>query len=232
MKEAERKIKRILRTPSVFNWTRLNYERTDETAKAVKRFAESDHQISLKPVYSLCTKLAQRDLGLNEAYEKISEWKGYAGQAAFEIIPIFHNWLELNQIQTVDIFDNNQRISFPIGRWADGSVLSIPLLPNFFTMIRGRPTPVYILGWSSITFNYYQIQLCCSIIKKSVLSYTDLIGSDAKVITFSKDKWSGLRIQGEWSVNKFGTLQEEVIHDQMQRYFKSLSIVIDQIRGE
>ena len=225
MNGIDKKIRRIEKTPGVFNWARLNSERKDETVDRIVRLADSSHMQSLRPIYGLCTSVANRSKSFDDCMAKISAYRGYHRDAAEGILPVFQNWVEISQVETVDAFSEENYL-FPFARNDKGKVSSIPLKPHF-VVIRGEQLrPTYLLGWAHIPLSLFQIRLACSVIRHAVLTRLDFIGADASVLTFQQDKWTKNRLQGEWSVNTFGNMPLDEVAVHTNRYSEALQEAI------
>ncbi len=229
MSEIEKKIKKIKKIPGVINWARQNYKRTDDTQKKLQNLVSNPIGISLQPIYGLCKKLAYRDMAFEEAYEKVSGYRGSLGSSGTSILRAFHDYIEQSQIEAVKEFDGFS-MPYPIARDVDGEPLAIPVKPHFVTIREGKLRPTFIIGWADRPLNAYQIRLLSTIISNSLLTQQDFIGSDADIVAFPKMKWSSARECNQWPVSRFANLSNEELADQFERYSRALRNVIATLR--
>lgn len=230
MDENETKIRRILRTPSIFNWARILRPRTDQTCFQIERLAEGEVRRSLRPAYRLCRQMALREKSFEECLEKASGYEGFAHDSSTELVELLHQYLTLNQIEVVPEF-KDRLFRFPIGKSPTGGMLTVPTNPDFVT-IRGETLePNFLLGWSSDPFKANQYHLVSSIIKIAVLSREDFRGCDARIITFRRDPWSGKRICKSWLVSQFPDVPPHFVNGEILRYNNALLQVFEKLQG-
>lgn len=231
MDPIEKKIARLLSIPGVLNWARQNFPRSDETEKAIQKFADAGISVSLNPVYALCEKMALREMTYEQAYAKAENYKSFHRMAATEILPLFQDFIAKNQFEALSDF-KGFRTPFPIGRRPDGKTSSIPVRPTFVTIRQAKLHPVFVLGWADSPLREHQRRLISSVIRRALLTQQDFLGSDAEVVTFSRFKGQKVRYQGGWLISQYPDLSDQELQSQIERYNLALMRVIDRIREE
>lgn len=232
METIEQKLSRIIRVPSLINWARQNFQRTDKTRDSLKAIADSKILISLHAVYLLCAKLAYKEVSYEEAWDTAMSYKGFPGRAAQEIIPIFNEYITRGQIDALPEF-RDFRIPFPIGKnpLDIKKTLAIPVKPTFISIQEGKLRPVFLVGWVDSPLNYHQRRLISAIIRRAILTQQDFIGSDADIVTFARKKYTrSERELGVWRVSQFPDYSDEELVDQFARYSRALQMVIDYLK--
>ena len=226
MTDNEKKISRLLKIPGVLNWARQNHPRLDDTRKALEKLANAEIQVSLSPIYSLCARMAYREISYEEALAKAQSYEGrFYRDAALEIVPLFQEYLEFNQAEAIEQF-KRLRIPFPIGKNPEGKVASIPVRPTFVTIRDGRLLPVFLLGWVNSPLTYEQCRLISAIIRRALLTQQDFLGSDAEIVTFARKKKSDFRYRGGWLISAFQDLSEAELTKQIETYNQALELVL------
>ena len=228
MDEKERKIKRILRTPSIFNWARIIRPRADDTRFQIQRLAEGENRRSLRPAYKLCRQLALREKTFDEVIERAEGYEGFAHDSCVEILEEFYRYLIENQIEVVDAF-KDRIYRFPLGQGPRNRMLTVPTDPDFVTIRGDRLEPNFILGWADDPFKLRQIQLIAGVIGVSVLSREDFVGCDARVLTFRRDQWTGKRVCQSWVISQYAGIAPETLNDDVLRYNRALHDVVRMI---
>ena len=229
METIDKKISRLLRIPGVLNRARQNHPRTDQTEKALQKLADSGISVSLNPVYSLCAKIALREMTYEEAYEKALRYKSFHRQSATEILPLFQDYIAKNQFEALPDF-KNFRAPFPIGRNSDGKTSIIRVRPTFVTIRQGKLHPVFVLGWIDAPLRDFHKRLVSAIVRRALLTQQDFLGSDAEIVSFPRHKGHKIRYQGGWLVSQFPDLDDLELQKQIQRYNDALDRVIEQLR--
>lgn len=225
MDQIEKKIQRLTRIPSLLNWARQNHQRTDDTRKALQKLIDADLTISLGAVYTLCAKVAYRELTYDDAYDKALSYKEFHRNAATEILPLFQDYLAKNQAEAVPEF-RNLRAPFPIGRTAEGRTSTIPVRPAFVTIRQGKLHPVFLLGWVDSPLSYHQKRLVSAVVRRALLSQQDFRGCDAEVVTFPRFKGYKDRYLGGWMISAFPDLSDDELARQIQIYNSAVQQVI------
>ena len=232
MTENERAIRVISRPSPVVNWTRNNLRRLDDTKRSLMRFAKSPPKHSLGQVYDICSEIACKHISFEEALVRIEEIKHpVTRQSAKAVIPIFFRYAKSHKIDGVEEL-KDVGIPFPIGRASDGKTTNIPVKPTFIAVHEGKLRPYFIIGWSKLAYNDYQKKLLSTIICRTLLTQQDYIGSDAQIVCLPRMKWSMARDIREWSALTYGTLSDDQLNEQIERYGLALAEVINELKGE
>lgn len=230
METIDKKIARLLRIPGVLNWARQNHPRTDETEKALQKLADSAISVSLNPVYSLCAKLALREISYEEAYSRALRYNEFHRNAAMEILPLFQEYIAKNQFEALDDF-KSLRAPFPIGRNSEGKASVIPVTPTFVTIRQGKLHPVFVLGWVDAPLKDSQKRLVSAVVRRALLTQQDFLGCDAEIVSFPRFKGHKIRYQGGWLVSQFPDLEDDELQRLLQRYNIALERVLERIKA-
>ena len=232
MKHNEQAVKRLMRPPSVANWTRHNFRRLDDTRRGLLRFATVPPIHSLAEVYSICEAIVTDQISLDQALKcAISIAHPVTRKAAIQIIPIFFNHAQNNSLDGISAF-KGFNTSYPIGRAPDGKTMVIPVSPTFTILENGLLTPVFLIAWSTLSLNDYQKQLMSTIICNAILTQQDFSDSDALVICTPKYKSTEVRHIRSWKARDYAVLTDDQLQDQFLRYGTALADVMRTLRGE
>jgi hypothetical protein len=232
MRDVEKILRKLFRPPSVANWVRHNFKRSDRTRNGLLRFAQVPPTYSLKDVYSICEAIVTDSISLEQAEkcaERIKDEK--AREAARDIIPLFHAYVRETGFEGLSAFKGFST-PYPLGKGPDGKNITIPVTPTFIILQGAALVPVFVVGWASLTLNDYQKQLMSTIIKDALLTQEDFLGSDALVVCTPKLKRTNARHLVEWLVSTYGSLTEDELQDQFSRYRKALDDVARTLRSE
>lgn len=232
MKNSEQAVKRILRPPSVANWVSHNHRRLDKTKNGLLRFAQVPPKHSLGSVYEICEGIVTDRISFEQAMKCVDSVKHpLTRQAAREIIPVFFSYAQSCQLDGLPIF-KDFRSPYPIGRSADGSTITVPVIPTFTILRDDRPTPVFMIGWASRQLTGYQKQLLSTVIHNAILTQQDFIGSDALIVRTPRSKLTNTRTIQDWWVRDYPLLTDDELHAQFQRYGQAVADVVRTLRGE
>jgi len=232
MRDVEKILKKLFRPPSVANWVRHNYKRTDKTRSGLLRFVRVPPTYSLREVYAICEAIVTDQIALEQAekcIEGISDSK--AKEAAREIVPLFHAYVRETGFEGVSAFKGFST-PYPLGKGPDGNNISIPVTPTFIILQNGQLVPVFVIGWATMTLNDYQKQLMSTIIKDALLTQQDFLDSDALIVCTPRLKRTNARHLLEWRVSEYGCLTEDELQDQFSRYRSALEDVARTLRSE
>ncbi len=230
METSETKIKRLLRTPGIFNFARQNKERFDETLREVRLIVDQPPQRSLKPVADVCTALANRQKTYSEAIDAVSHYTGYLRMAADEVIPALDEYLTRNQYEVAPELAQDSH-KYPFARALAGASRAIPISPTFVTIEKGMLVPNYLLCWASVKFNWHQARLICSILNDGILSHQDYLGSDGRIIFLKRGKWEGTRDVETWRIRDYATMSRHEIEAQFERYNRAVTQVLSELQA-
>ena len=232
MDDIDGQLKRIFRPHSVVNWVRHNMRRLDDTQQRIRDFALRPPQHSLSPVYAICQDIVITGKSLEDSLRACDTIKRPLVRiAASEIIPRFHQYATRNNIEGVADLCGFE-IMYPIGRGPDGKTLAIPIRPTFIAIDGDKLKPYFIIGWSKLAYDHYQKQLLSTIICKAVLSHQYFLGSDAQIVCLPRMKLSRARDLLEWRATLYGTLSDEQLLEQFERYGAAVNLVARELRGE
>lgn len=225
METPEEKISRVRKIPSLIGWARQNFRRSDKTRDSLMRLAETKIQISLNSVYGLCRKRVYRELTEDEAWDRALAFSGFPGKAARSILPVFEEYIRERQIEAPEEF-RDFAAPFPIGRDESGSPIVIPVKPTFISIQEGELRPVFLVGWVDSPLDFHQRRLIAAIVRRSILSQQDFLGSDADIVTFVRKKFSQDRQLGVWKVLDMPDYSDSELVDQFNIYTKALRDVV------
>jgi hypothetical protein len=217
----------ITKISSVLNWTLQNFPRLDQTADALLKLEKNPPKKSLRPINKICAQIANREIDLEEANRLTDHYTDYLRMAADQIIPEFYKYAVENQVSATRAFDS-ERFIFQIGKLPDGSSNYIILEPTYYAIEGDFVVPTFVLGWTKIPFDTYKKKLSSSIINRALLSRQDFIGSDARIVTFPRHKWSKTKREiGGWMVSRYANMDESELQTSLDRYNKALRIVLE-----
>ena len=232
MINVEATIKRLLKPPSVANWVRHNFKRTDRTRKGLLRFAKVPPTHSLAEVYSICAAIVTDQIDLEQADKCIDRDKDTRAKvAAREIVPLFYAFAKEQNLEGLAAFKGFST-PYPLGRGPDGKAISIPVTPTFTIIRAGALVPVFLIGWATLPLDDYQKALLSTIINDALLTQQDFLGSDALIICTPKHRKTDARQILTWHASKYATLSEDDLQDQFIRYRKALDDVARTLRSE
>lgn len=218
-KSVQQRIDEMRRPPTLANWVRLNARRRDETTTRIARFVLAKPRHALTLVYGLLADYVNLGstaenvrTGIDGLVDPLVQRLGH--EIATALLP----WFDKNQIRGLPAFSTTLE-RFPIGR-----KVFIPIRPTFVAMINGRPTPVFIIGWTAQNaLTGYQKQLLATMIYSALLTQEDFIESDALVLFTPRHKYSttAREIREMW-VSKIPLLTDEQLRAQFKCYGDAL----------
>ena len=230
METVETKIKRLLKTPGIFNFARQNKERYDDTLREVRRIVDHPPQRSLKPVADICSALANRQVSFDEAIDATAHYQGYLRMAADEVIPALDNYLTNNQFEVAPELAED-RHKYPYARDLGGAARAVPITPTFVTIEKGMLMPNYLLCWANVGFNWHQARLICSILSDGILTLEDYLGSNGRIIFLRRGRWEGIREVETWMISDYADMSRREIEEQFQRYNRAVAQVLDELQS-
>jgi hypothetical protein len=232
MSKREQRKRKLLSLPSVENWARNNRPRLDETFFVLSNFDKNPPQFGLTPVKVLCSSLAKGKLTFAEALEKANSIKHDAVRAsAQQVLPAFANYLRRKPIEGLDAFDGF-RITYPIGPRPGGGTLFIPIVPTFVGMRGGQLVPIFIIPWSSLSFDDFQKVLVSSVLKDALLSHQEFIGCDGEVVAFPKIEEEQVRYESSWGIRSYALMDREDLNRQFSVFGRALLKVVEELDKE
>lgn len=227
-KTPQQRVEEMRRPPSLPNWVRLNHQRRDETARRITRFVLAKPRHALGQIYRLiadyitlgvsaATIRSGIDLILDPLVRKLGH------EIATALIP----WLDKHDIKGIQAFDGMIE-RFPIGR-----KIIIPVKPNFVFIRDGKPTPVFIIGWSSNPLSVFQKRLLATMIHRAILTQEDFEGSDALILFVPRHKYSkSTREVREMWVKGSWLLSDDELRHQFDCYGNALDDAVPVILKE
>lgn len=222
----------VTRISNVLNWARQNFQRLDDTVDALIRLERNPPKRSLRPILQICAEIANREIGLEEALERVAGYDSYLRMAADQILPEFHQYAQERQIIATREFDV-EKYSFQLGKFPDGSSNYTRIEPTYFSIEGDKVVPTFVIGWTKVPFDNYKKRLSSSLIARALLSHQDFINSDARILTFARSKWSATqRERGGWRVSQYSDMTDEELQACLDRYDKALAQVLNLLREE
>jgi hypothetical protein len=231
MNKIEEVIRRLRRPPSVANWVRHNFKRSDRTRRGLLNFAKAPPLYSLSDIYGICGAIVTDQLSFHQAMRCLEGVKDKrAKEAGKEIVPLFHKFAQEAQLDGLAAFKGFSS-PYPIGR-ANNETLSIPVTPTFTILNEGKLVPVFVIGWASMPLNDYQKRLLSTIIHDAILTQQDFIGSDALIVCTPRNKRTKARDLMTWKATEYADLSQDELQEQFSRYRSALEEVIRALRAE
>ena len=228
IKSPQQRVEEMRRPPSLPNWVRLNDQRRDETARRITRFVLAKPRHALGQVYRLisdyvtlgvtaATTRASLDLILNPLVRKLGH------EIATALIP----WFDEHGVKGVQAFSGMAE-RYPIGR-----KIVIPVRPTFVYLRDGKPTPVFVVGWSTSPLSGFQKRLLATMIHRAILTQEDFEHSDALILFTPRQKFSkSSRDVREMWVRKSWLLSDDELRQQFDCYGNALDDAVPVILRE
>lgn len=224
--------KRLLRLPTVENFSRNNWQRTDDTHLALKNLDRYPPPFSLGPLKALCADIVALDLSQADIALRIQKMRHPAvNQAAREIIPEFLRHLRQHEVQYVPEF-TGFKINYPVGPNPDGGTLYVPVAPTYTCFLDGALTPVFVIPWSKLSFSDFQKLLMSSIIQDALLTHQDFLDCDALVMAYPRIEDAHERYPVAWNVTSYARLDREQLNHQFLTYSRALKKVLEELDAE
>lgn len=232
MEDTEKRIKRLMRLPSLVNWVRHNKRRLDETVFQLREFANNPPRHSLQPVQKLCAALAYGKLTQESALEKAEEIVRPAARvAAREVIPAFCRYLAKTGIEGASELDGFHAM-YIIGKRPNGEPLLVPVKPTFIGIKNDELMPVFVVPWVDFKLDGFQKYLLSTIICDAILTQQDFLNSDAEILAFPRIKNTKTRHQRGWHARQYNLLSQDDLIEQFERYSRALRTVVAELRAE
>jgi len=222
----------VTKISNVLNWTRQNFQRFDDTVDALLRLERNPPKQSLRPILQLCSEIANREVSLEGAIERTAHYDGYLRMAADQILPVFYEYAQERQLVATREFDS-ERYSFQLGKLPDGKSNYTRIDPTYFSIEGGNVVPTFVLGWTKVPFDLHKKRLSSSLISRALLSRQDFIGSDVRILTFARGKWSPTQRElGGWLVSQYADMDDEELQICLDSYDRALRHVLDSLRQD
>jgi hypothetical protein len=236
MRELEKRKQRLLRLPSVENWTRNNRPRFDDTLFALANFDRNPPQFGLREVRTFCALFAQGRISFRDVMEKIEAIRHPAVRAsARQVLPGLAAYLKRTSMEGLEAF-HGFRITYPIGPRPGGGTLAIPITPTFVGLRNDALVPVFVIPWAKLSFNDFQKRLMSSILKDALLSHQEFIRSDCEIVAFPKiendDVPEDVRYECSWGVRSYASMDREDLDRQFSIFGRALNKVIEDMVEE
>jgi len=226
MNDKAKRRKRLLRLPTVENFSRNNWQRTDETQLALSNLDKNPPPFSLGPVKKLCADVVVSNLELSQIEDRIGKIRHPgANRAAIEIIPEFLRFVRSHEIEGVPEFAEF-KVTYPIGPNPDGGTLNVPVAPTFVCFLDGELTPVFLIPWTKLAFSNFQKILMSSLIQDALLTHQDFLGCDALVMAFPLIEDTRQRYPVSWGVTSYALMDREHLNHQFLVYGRALRNIL------
>lgn len=232
MDDTEKKIKRLMKPPSLVNWVRHNKRRLDDTIFQLREFTNNTPHHSLQPVQKLCAALSYGNISEADALEKAEKINRPAARAAArEVIPTFCRYLSKTGIEGVPELDGFQAM-YIIGKNPNDEPMFVPVRPTFIGIKNDKLTPVFVVAWADFNLDGFQKYLLSTIICDAILTQQDFLNSDAEITAFPRIKNTKSRTQRGWQARQYDLLSQDDLIEQFERYSRALRAVIAELRSE
>jgi hypothetical protein len=228
VKSVEALISKVRRPPSLPNWVRLNDRRQDETARRIANFALSSPRHALAKVYQIAADYATFGLSRLEALTAASKiGNPVVRKLGREILSALLPELDRLNLRGIQVF-HDMNVPYPIGRG-----VNVPVKPTFVSLQDGKLTPVFIIGWTSISLKTFQLRLLSTIIYEAILTQEGFEGSDAYVIFAPRIKSAkGDRYVRTLAVTQYERLSSQELRDQFDCFGNALDDAVPIILNE
>lgn len=218
--------KKLKQPPSAPNWVRYNYVDQVSTTKAIAQFALGFPRASLFQIYRAIADMVILNVSHEDAIKSVSLIKDpLAAKLGKEIVTAFAAYNNEKRLDGLEIFEGT------VGLFKVSREISVPVKPTFVILQDGKPTPVFLIGWTTMPFSPHQKRLLTTVIEDSLLSLSDFVGSDAVIICAPRIGKTRRKITS-WLASEFPRLNAEEIADQLERYTTGLNQAIPLVKAE
>lgn len=228
MKSLEALVEKVRKPPSLPNWVRLNDRNRIETTRRITSFALSSPRHALAKVYQIAADYATFGLSQLEALTAAAKISNpVVRKLGREILSALLPELDRLNLKGIQVF-HEMKVLYPIGRG-----ITVPVKPTFVSLQDGKLTPVFAIGWTSVTLNTFQLRLLATIIYDAILTQEGFEDSDAYIIFVPRIKSAkGDRYVKTFQVSKFEQLTSAELREQFDRFGNALDDAVPIILEE
>ena len=227
-KSVQQRVDEMRRPPSLANWVRLNTPRRDDTAKRITRFVLAKPRHSLAAVHKLITDYVTLGVTGDTIRKAIDAFANpLIRRLSHEIASAVLPWLDKHNVKGIQAF-HGFAAPYPIGR-----KIIVPIKPTFTYNREGSLTPVFVIGWSSNPFTYFQHRLFATMVHRAILTQEGFEGSDALILFTPRMKFSksAREVRSQW-VSEVRLLTDAELREQFDRYGNALDDAVPVIFRE
>lgn len=226
MADISRIEKKLKQPPSAPNWVRYNHFDQVKTTKAIASFALGFPRSALFQIYRTIADIVIWNISDEEALKSVSLIKDpLTAKLGKEIVTAFSAYNREQKLDGLEIFEG------AVGLFKVSRDISVPVKPTFVILKNGKPTPVFVIGWTSLPFSTHQKRLLTTVIEDALLSLSDFSGSDAVVICAPRVGKSQRGIVS-WLTSEFPRLNRDELAQQLERYTTGLSEALPIVKEE
>lgn len=228
MKSVEALIAKVRKPPSLPNWVRLNDRHQGITTRRIANFALSSPRYALAKIYQIAADYVTFGHSQVQALKSVAMISNPMVQRlGREILAALLPELDRLDLKGIQVF-HDMAVGYPIGRG-----VTVPVKPTFVSLENGKLTPVFVIGWTSITFNTFQLRLLSTIIHDAILTQEGFENSDAYVIFVPRIKAAkGDRYAKTLRVSMYQRLTSEELREQFDRFGNALDDAVPIILNE
>lgn len=217
---------KLKRPPSAPNWVRYNHVDQAATTKAIAQFALGFPRSALFQVYRAVADMVIWQIPVEDALKSVSRISDpLTVKLGREIVTAFAAYISESPLDGLEIFEET------IGMFRVSRDVSVPVKPTFVILKDGKPTPVFLIGWTSLPFTTHQKRLLTTLIDDALLSLSDFSESEAIVIAAPRVGRAGRKIVC-WSTRDFLRLDARELAEQLDRYATGVTDAIPMVKAE
>lgn len=218
--------KKLKQPPSAPNWVRYNHVDQAATTKAIAQFALGFPRSALFRVYRAVADMVIWQTPVEDALKSVSMINDpLTAKLGREIVSAFAAYISEAPLEGLEIFEET------VGMFRVSREVSVPVKPAFVILKDGRPTPVFLIGWTSLPFSKHQKRLLTTVIDDALLSLSDFMESEAIIIAAPRVGKTGRKIVC-WSTRDYLRLNAEELAEQLNRYLTGVSEAMPIVEAE
>ncbi|PWG02621.1 hypothetical protein [Sphingosinicella humi] len=226
MSDLEEILQKLKQPPSVPNWTRYIHDTQAKTTTAVAKFALGFPKSALFQVYRIIGDMVSFGITEEEALKAVALIKNpLVSKLGREIVLAFSAYNKEESLEGIQVFQEL------VGYFRVSRDVVVPVKPTFVILEHGRPTPVFVIGWTTNPFTRLQKRLLTTAIDDAILSFGDFAGSHAKIICAPRIS-KVHRVICSWSTADYPRLDSVELAQQLEFYSQALVEAVPLITEE
>jgi hypothetical protein len=219
-------LKKLKQPPSVPNWTRYIHGTQDQTTNAVAKFALGFPKAALFQVYRILGDMVSFGVNEQDALKAVARIDNpLVAKLGREIVIAFSAYNREAKLAGIQIFEDT------LGYFRVSRDVVVPVKPTFVILEDGKPTPVFVIGWTTLPFTRLQKRLLTTAIDDAILSYGDFAGSHARINCVPRISKIH-RMVRSWSTVDYPRLNKVELAEQLSFYSQALIDAVPIIKKE
>lgn len=202
---------KLLRPPTVENWSRMQHPEVNRTAKKLFSFIRGGPSWNYQPTRNVARYYVEDRIDRATGLQIV----GKAGSALGrphnrQAVEALFDFFESNPLDGVKAFD--QMVEwFPLGP----DVL-VPIKPLTVIRMDGHFAPIFVNPWAEIALDDYQASLYMSVLERSIFRLTDFEDSPGKIIFLPKKHDAGKREAVVWKRGDYPQMSDTELNEQIR----------------